>query len=148
ALTNWIGHAYSDGYPRRNLYPAQDLSRRVIAAISVELEEPESWVPTRPDSEDEEGSILNAIRIEVSRRVDELCRRYVIKEARPPDWLPAYRDISGPGTRRVRATRVSRILEDRARLPEEGLGEFVKEIWQFAVLDGIDAVLKERAAAV
>src|SRR5262249_4983250 len=143
ALTNWIGNAYSDGYPRRNLYPGQNLSRRVIAAISVELENPESWAPTRPENPDEESAILNAIRVEVSRRVDELCCKYVIRDARTPDWLPAYRDIFGPGTRRRRAKRVARILVDRAPLPEEGLGEFIKEIWQYAFLQGIEAVLEQ-----
>ena len=38
ALTNWIGHAYSDGYPKRGLYPGQDLSQRLISAISNKLE--------------------------------------------------------------------------------------------------------------
>ncbi|MGO9275215.1 MAG: hypothetical protein ACLQOO_34105 [Terriglobia bacterium] len=144
ALTNWIGNAYSDGYPGRNLYPGQDLARRVIAAISAELENPQDWT-SRPSNADEESAILNAIRIQVSRRIDDLCRRYVIQEARTPDWLPAYREISGPGTKRIRATRVARILEDRACLPEEGLGEFVKEIWGL-VLKGIDAALDEHAA--
>jgi hypothetical protein len=145
ALTNWIGNAYSDGYPRQNLYPGQDLSRRVIAAISAELESPEDWAPNRPSDPNEESAILNAIRTQVSRRVDELCKRYVIQEARTPDWLPAYRDIFGFGTKKKRAMRVARILEDRAPLPEEGLGEFVKEIWGL-VEEGIRAALDEHAA--
>jgi hypothetical protein len=41
--------------------------------------------------------------------------------------------------------RVARILEDRAPLPEEGLGEFVKEIWGL-VLAGISAALDEHPA--
>jgi hypothetical protein len=40
ALTNWIGNAYDDGYPKRNLYPGQNLSQRLLSAISVELESP------------------------------------------------------------------------------------------------------------
>jgi len=28
ALTNWIGHTYADGYPKKRLYPGQDLPRR------------------------------------------------------------------------------------------------------------------------
>jgi hypothetical protein len=33
ALTNWIGNAYDDGYPTRNLYPGQNLSQRLVSAI-------------------------------------------------------------------------------------------------------------------
>jgi hypothetical protein len=147
ALTNWIGNAYGngEGYPRQNLYPGQDLARRMIAAISAELEDPKGWDPNPPSNQDEESAILDAIRNKVSPRVDELCKRHVIQEARTPDWLPAYRDIFGFGTKIKRATRVSRILEDRAPLPEEGLGEFVREIWGL-VLEGIDAALHEREA--
>jgi hypothetical protein len=43
--------------------------------------------------------------------------------------LPAYQDISGIGTKVRRARKVSRILADQARLPDEGLGEFTKGIW-------------------
>jgi len=145
ALTNWIGNAYGNGYPGRNLYPGQDLARRLIAAISVELEDPKGWVPAEPKNADEKSAILNAIRIQVSRRIDDLCRLHVIQDARTPDWLPAYRDIFGPGTKRRRATRVARILADRASLPEEGLGEFVKEIWKL-VSEGIDAALDQHEA--
>jgi hypothetical protein len=35
ALTNWIGKAYSNGYPEQGLFPGQDLSRRLV---SIELE--------------------------------------------------------------------------------------------------------------
>jgi hypothetical protein len=145
ALTNWIGNAFSDGYPRQNLYPGQDLARRIIAAISSELEKPERWTPDLPSDPNEESAILNAIRAKVSTRVDDLCRRYVIREARTPDWLPAYRDIFGFGTKRRRAMRIARILEDRAPLPEEGLGEFVKEIWGL-ILEGTRAALDENPA--
>ena len=37
---------------------------------------------------------------------------------------------NGPGTKVRRARTVARILEDRAQLPYEGLGEFTKDIWQ------------------
>ena len=62
ALTNWIGHAYSDGYPKQNLYPGQDLSSRLAAAISIALESPTNWDPYKPENDDEEPRILNAIR--------------------------------------------------------------------------------------
>jgi hypothetical protein len=42
--------------------------------------------------------------------------------------------------------RIARILEDRAPLPEEGLGEFVKEIWGL-ILEGTRAALDENQAA-
>jgi hypothetical protein len=45
-------------------------------------------------------------------------------------WLPAYEDIYGPGTQVRRARAIARILEDRAQLPDEGLGKFTKDIWQ------------------
>ena len=147
ALTNRIGNAYDggEGYPRQKLYPGQDLARRMIVAISAELEKPKDWIPNSPSNSDEKSAILDAIRTQVSSRVVELCKRCIIQEARTPDWLPAYREIFGFGTKIKRATRVARILEDRAPLPEEGLGEFVKEIWGL-VLEGIDAALREPTA--
>jgi len=48
ALTNWIGNAYSDGYPKRNLYPGQNLSQRLIAAVSIELESPTGLLGLQP----------------------------------------------------------------------------------------------------
>ena len=68
ALTNWIGHAYSDGYPKRGLYPGQDLSQRLISAISNKLESPIKWEPYHPEPEDE-SAILNAIRTKVGDRI-------------------------------------------------------------------------------
>ncbi len=56
ALTNWIGNAYSDGYPRRNLYPGQNLSQRLVSAISIALETPSGWNPYKPESGEEEFS--------------------------------------------------------------------------------------------
>jgi len=129
ALTNWIGHAYSDGYPKRNLYPGQDLSQRLVAAISIELESPTSWEPYKPNSADEESRILNSIRREVGDRIDAYCREVLVRDPRTGFWLPAYENISGPGTKVRRARTVARILEDRAQLPDEGLGGFTKDIW-------------------
>jgi hypothetical protein len=130
ALTNWIGHAYGDGYPRRNLYPGQDLSQRLVSAISIELESPTSWEPFKPGSADEESQLLNAIRSKVADRVDVYCREILVRDPRTGFWLPAYENISGRGTKARRARTVARILEDRAQLPNEGLGKFTKDIWQ------------------
>ncbi|WP_291851330.1 hypothetical protein [Bradyrhizobium sp.] len=129
ALTNWIGHGYSDGYPRRNLYPAQDLSQRIVSAISTELESPIDWDPYQPENESEQSRILNAIRSKVGDGVDAYCRDVVVRDPRKALWLPAYEDISGAGTQKRRARAVARILEDRAQLPDEGLGTFTKDIW-------------------
>jgi len=129
ALTNWIGHAYSDGYPKRNLYPGQDLSQRLVAAVSIELESPTEWKPTKPENADEESRILNAIRNKVGDRIDAYCRQTLVRDPRIGFWLPAYENILGPGTKVIRARTVARILEDRAQLPNEGVGEFTKDIW-------------------
>lgn len=130
ALTNWIGNAYGDGYPKRNLYPGQDLSQRLVSAVSNELEEPTTWEPERPESPDEESRILNAIRREVADRIDRYCREVLVRDPRTGHWLPAYQNINGPGTKIRRARTVARILEDRAQLPDEGLGEFTKDVWR------------------
>ncbi len=130
ALTNWIGHAYADGYPKRNLYPGQDLSQRLISAISVELELPTGWDPWKPESADDELRILNAIRSKVGDRIDAYCSEALVRDPRTGFWLPAYENISGPGTKVRRARTIARILEDRAQLPNEGLGRFTKDIWQ------------------
>ena len=52
-----------------------------------------------------------------------------MRDPRTGFWLPAYETISGPGTKRRRARTISRILEDGAQLPDEGLGKFTKDIW-------------------
>lgn len=130
ALTNWIGHAYSDGYPKRNLYPGQDLSQRLVSVISNELESPTKWNPFKPKSPDEESRILNAIRSKVSDRIDTYCREALVRDPRTGFWLPAYESISGPGTKVRRARMVARILEDRAQPPNEDAGKFTKDIWQ------------------
>jgi hypothetical protein len=129
ALTNWIGHAYSDGYPKQNLYPGQDLSSRLVAAISNELESPIEWKPRMP-SQDEESRILNAIRTALGDKIDSFCRDILVRDPRRAFWLPAYENISGAGTQVRRARAIARILEDRAQLPDEGLGQFTKDIWQ------------------
>jgi hypothetical protein len=130
ALTNWIGNAYNDGYPRRNLYPGQSLSQRLFSAVSNELEAPSGWDPYQPDSAEEESRILNAIRSKLADKVDEHCRVTLVRDPRTAFWLPAYEDIYGPGTKVKRARAIARILEDRAQLPDEGLGEFTKNIWR------------------
>jgi hypothetical protein len=130
ALTNWIGYAYSDGYPNRNLYPGQDLSQRLLSAVSMELESPKGWDPYKPESADEESQILNAIRRKVGDRIDAHCREVLVRDPRTSFWLPAYENIHGPGTKVRRARTVARILEDRAQLPDEGLGKLTKDIWQ------------------
>src|SRR5262249_46362192 len=79
-LTNWIGHAYSDGYPKRNLYPGQDLSRRLATAISTELESPTGWEPYKPESAEEESRILNAVRSKVGDRLDAYCREVLVRD--------------------------------------------------------------------
>lgn len=130
ALTNWIGNAYrdGDGYPKRNLYPGQDLSRRLITSISKVIETPDRWMPRPPKDGDEEAMILNEVRKGASQKIDEICRRHVIQDPRTREWLPAYREIGGHNTKSRRARRVARILEDQAPAPDEGLGEFVKEV--------------------
>lgn len=130
ALTNWIGHAYGDGYPKRNLYPGQDLSQRLVSAISIELESPIGWEPYQPENGDEESRILNAIRSSVADSVDAYCRDVLVRDPRRSLWLPAYENIHGAGTQVRRARAIARILEDRAQLPNEGLGKFTKDIWQ------------------
>jgi hypothetical protein len=130
ALTNWIGHAYSDGYPKRNLYPGQDLSQRLVSAISIELESPTDWDPYAPENAEEESRILNAIRSSVGDRIDAYCRDVLVRDPRKGFWLPAYETIYGAGTLVRRARAVARILEDRAQLPNEGLGTFTKDIWK------------------
>jgi hypothetical protein len=137
ALTNWIGNAYSDGYPKRNLYPGQDLSQRLVSAVSNELEEPTSWDPEPPESADETSRILNTIRRDVADRIDKYCKEVLVRDPRTGHWLPAYQNINGPGTKVRRARIVARILEDRAQLPDEGLGEFTKAVWQI-VQDAIE----------
>jgi hypothetical protein len=129
ALTNWIGNAFSDGYPRRNLYPAQDLSRRLVSVVSMLLENPREWTPRNPGSLDEESRILNSIRMRAGEKIDAYCREAVVQDPRTGDWLPAYETISGPGTKKRRARAVARILEDHAQLPDEGLGGFTRDIW-------------------
>jgi uncharacterized protein YqeY len=122
ALTNWIGHAYSDGYPKRNLYPGQDLSRRLVAAVSIELESPTGWKPSKPEGADEESRILNAIRSKVGDRIDAYCRQTLVRDPRTGSWLPAYLNISGPGTKVRRARTVARILEDGGAIAQRRLG--------------------------
>src|SRR5215216_309245 len=93
------------------------------------MESPDKWKPRTPKDADEEAIILNAIQDRVSQKIDEICRRSVIQDPRTRERLPAYLDINGRGTQWKRARRVARILEDQAPMPDEGLGEFVKEIW-------------------
>jgi hypothetical protein len=145
ALTNWIGHAYSDGYPKRRLYPGQNLSERLVSGISIHLEQPRTWEPSAP-SEEDQSVILNAVRSIVGDRIDQYCRQMLVQDPRTLQWLPAYEDISGPGTKRRRAKTVARILEDQAQLPDEGLGKFTKDIWQI-VEDAIVEVCLPTAPA-
>jgi hypothetical protein len=137
ALTNWIGHGWANGYPKRNLYPGQDLAQRLVKAVSFELEEPEQWLPFKPENPDEESRILNAIRREVGDRIDEYCKVVLVHDPRTSQWLPAFQNIWGLGTKVRRARTVARILEDRAQLPKEGLGKFTKDVWQI-VQDAIE----------
>jgi hypothetical protein len=130
ALTNWIGNAYSDGYPKQRLYPGQDLSSRLISAISIELESPREWEPCAPENPTEESRILNAIRNYVGDGIDTYCRDAVVRDPRTVAWLPAYQNIWGQGTQKRRAKTVARILEDYAQLPDEGVGKFTKDIWR------------------
>jgi hypothetical protein len=130
ALTNWIGHAYSDGYPKRGLYPGQDLSQRLMSAISSVLESPSEWEPYEPQADEDKSRVLNAIRVKLADKIDEYCRITLVRDPRTAFWLPAYETIDGPGTKVRRARSIARILEDRAQLPDEGLGEFTKVIWQ------------------
>ena len=146
ALTNWIGHAYSDGYPKQNLFPGQDLSRRLVTAISIEMENPREWVPGKPDAPEEQSRILNAVRNKVGEGIDALCRRAIVHDPRVISWLPAYQHIGGTGTKRRRARAVARILEDHAQLPDEGVGEFTKEFWR-TVESAIDEACASTAVA-
>jgi hypothetical protein len=129
ALANWIGNAYSDGYPKRRLYPGQNLSERLVSGISIHLDQPIVWEPSAP-SDEEQSAILNAIRSKVGDGIDQYCKRMLVQDPRTAQWLPAYQKIFGPGTKRRRARTVARILEDQAQLPDEGLGKFTKDIWQ------------------
>jgi hypothetical protein len=63
-------------------------------------------------------------------RIDRFCRDILVHDPRGGFWLPAYEDIYGPGTQVRRARAIARIIEDRAQLPGEGLGQFTKDIWQ------------------
>lgn len=60
-----------------------------------------------------------------------------MRDPRTGHWLPAYENISRRGTKALRARTVARILEDRAQLPDEGVGEFTKGVWQI-VQDAIE----------
>jgi hypothetical protein len=130
ALTNWIGHGLANGYPKRNLYPGQDLAQRLVKAISNALETPEKWLPEAPANPEEESRILNTIRRDVGSRIDKHCNEVLVQDPRTSAWLPAYQNIFGLGTKVWRARTVARILEDRAQLPDEGLGRFTKDVWQ------------------
>ena len=141
ALTNWIGNAYSDGYPKQGLYPAQSLSQQLVSAVSKELENPKDWKPREPEPE-EQSRILNAIRNLVSDNVDKHCPGILVSDPRKTAWLPAYENIGGQGTKVRRARTVARILEDRAQLPEEGMGEFTKAVWKI-VQEAIEKVCGE-----
>jgi hypothetical protein len=94
------------------------------------LESPTDWEPAKPGTAVEESRILNAVRTKVGDRVDAYCREILVRDPRTGSWLPAYDDIHGPGTKIRRARTVARILEDRAQLPDEGLGKFTKDIWR------------------
>jgi len=137
ALTNWIGNAYGDGYPKRRLYPGQNLSQRLVSAISIALESPNEWDST-PPTDKEQSDILNAIRSKVADSIDAYCRETMVQDPRTSHWLPAYQNISGQGTQRRRARTVARILEDQAQLPDEGLGKFTDDIW-----DQIESAITE-----
>ena len=91
---------------------------------------PIGWEPYDPESTEDESRILNAIRSKVSDRIDEYCKITLVRDPRTGAWLPAYENISGPGTKIRRARTIARILEDRAQLPSEGLGKFTKDVWQ------------------
>ena len=80
--------------------------------------------------------------------IDELCREVLVRDPRTTEWLPAYEQIEGKGTKVRRAKRVARILEDRAELPEEGMGEFTKAIWNIvqAAIEKVCAQASETAA--
>jgi hypothetical protein len=75
-------------------------------------------------------NVHRAIRSKVGDRVDAYCRDVLVRDPRKGFWLPAYENIHGTGTQVQRARAVARILEDRAQLPNEGLGKFTKDIWQ------------------
>lgn len=141
ALTNWIGNAYGDGYPKQGLYPAQNLSRRLVTAVSKELENPKTWEPDEPEP-DEQSHILNAVRNLVGDGIDQYCREILVSDPRTTAWLPAFTNIGGRGTKVRRARFISRILEDRAQLPEEGMGEFTKAIWNI-VQNAVEKVCAE-----
>jgi hypothetical protein len=130
ALTNRIGNAYSDGYPKQNLYPGQDLAQRLVSAISIELENPKDWDPRPPQNLEEQSRILNAIRTKVADDIDLYCRDVLVRDPRVVAWLPAYKDIFGKGTKVRRARAIARILEDHAQLPDEGVGKFTNDIWR------------------
>ena len=99
ALTNWIGNAYSDGYPKQNLYPGQDLAQRLVSAISIELENPKGWDPRPPQNSEEQSRILNVIRTKVADDIDSYCRDVLVRDPRVVAWLPAYKGIFGKGTK-------------------------------------------------
>jgi hypothetical protein len=121
--------ARGDGYPKQGLYPGQNLSQRLVSAVSKELENPKGW-DSYVREPDEQSRVLNAIRNLVGDGIDTHCREVLVRDPRTTAWLPAYVNIGGRGTKVRRARAVARILEDRAELPEEGVGEFTKAVWK------------------
>ncbi len=119
ALTNWIGNLLAEGYWKRGLYPGQSLSQKLMARLSIVLDDPEQWDPA-PLDQKEQNSALNAVRTRVADDLDRYCRQLVVQDPRISRWLPAHRDIFGEGTQRRRARTVARILEDYAQLPGRG----------------------------
>ena len=119
ALTNWIGNLLAEGYWKRGLYPGQSLSQKLMARLSIALDDPEQWDPA-PLDQKEQNSALNAVRTRVADDLDRYCRQLVVQDPRISRWLPAHRDIFGEGTQRRRARTVARILEDYAQLPGRG----------------------------
>jgi hypothetical protein len=75
----------------------------------------------------------------VANGIDCYCREAIVQDPRTISWLPAYENIYGQGSKARRARAVARILEDHAQLPDEGVGEFTKGIWQI-VQDAIAKV--------
>jgi hypothetical protein len=74
---------------QRNLYPGQNLSQRLVAALSIELENPHDWDPSEPSDPEEKSRILNLIRNNMSDPIDLYCREVLVRDPRTTSWLPA-----------------------------------------------------------
>ncbi len=96
ALTRRLGlFPKEDGYD--TLIPVADLWKQLVDALYKFLSEPVAWLPSTPAEESEERArIIDRIRQEIEKRLDELARKRV-KEERLKEWIAAF-SRRGPGS--------------------------------------------------